>query len=449
MAQITDLSEVRQKRHKKRTRKGLLLIVIILLLTFTLSVLFSSREKYGFSSLTDWFQSGNGYPIEAPGGKSKGMYELNGLLCVVNDTDLLMYNAKGGEVFSGKHQMADPQARIDDSMLLLFDQGAKSYTLYQNHVPLVDSETDYVIYNGAVSSKGSFALSTRSEDYLSQVTVYDKNGREQYSWNYSNKIVTCIALSQSGNHLAVSGLYTEDGTMKSQLLLYYNGELVDSREFNDAVLCSLVFVGENEIKGISDRGAFVISSKGKLLGEYDYQSQPLSAYCNSAESTVVLLGDYRQNGGYHVVALDQSMNRKSSTEIKGNIHVMKADANNVYLLAGNQYYQIDLAGGEHLAEEKSEYLYDLQPIGKGVFAITNEEIIRIEQVKAEERQQSSVIPEKTNEADDLDWEDGETSLPEEETPGESVPEAGMPEEQPDPTQDLFSDGEIKPGEPGL
>lgn len=452
MAEITNLSEVRQKRNKKRTRKGLVLIAVILLLTFILTFLFSSRDSYGLDSFFDLFQSGPGYPVEAPGGKSKGMYDLGGLLCITNDTDLMMYNANGSKTFSVKHQMSDPQILIRENMLLIFDQGAKSYALYQKNVPLVDSQTDYVLYTGAVSAKGSFALATRSEDYLSQVTVYDKNNAPQYSWNYSDKIVSVIALSPSGSRLAVCGLYTEDGTIKSQLLLYNNGQLVDTRTFDDALICSLVFVGETQIRGITDQGAFLISDKGKLLGEYDYKSKPLAAFSNTTQSTVLLLGDYRQDGGYELVALSGEMNRQSSSEIQGNIHTLKADENNAYILAGNHYYQIDLLSGEHLVEEESEYLYDLQPIGKGVFAITNAEIIRMEQVRSEDRQtQSHIVPESNGkEEEPEDWEIQEEQKPdaEETTPSETEDHSPIPETEPQEQESKPSTG-TNPQDPGL
>jgi len=450
MAEITNLSEVRQKKKKKSTRKGIFLMVLVLVLTLVLSLLFSSSREYGVESFMDLFQAGEGFPVEAPGGKSKGMYDLNGLLCIVNDTDLTMYNSNGGEAFRTKHQMADPQLKIKENMLLMFDQGAKSYALYQKNVPMVDSDSDYMIYTGAVSAKGNFALATRSEDYLSQVTVYDENNAPKYTWNYSNKIVSSVAMSPNGSKLAVCGLFTEEGTIKSQLLLYNNGELVDSREFDDALICSLVFVNESQIRGVTDQGAFLISDKGRLLGEYDYKAQPLAAFSNTEDGTVLLLGDYRQDGGYDVVSLNNEMNRRSSSSIKGNIHVMKADAHNAYILAGSKYYQIDLLSGEQLVAEESEYLYDLQPIGKGVFAITNEEIIRMEQVKSEERGENSVIPEQSKADEEVDdWDAGEETPSEEpsETPPAETPEE-VPE-VPEKPQEIIPSSGTNPQDPGL
>ena len=177
---------------------------------------------------------------------------------------------------------------------------------------------------------------------------------------------------------------------------------------------------------------------------------------------MLLLGDYRQDGGYEVVALNGDMNRQSITSIKGNIHTLKADSGNAYILAGSQYYQIDLLTGEHLVEEPSEYLYDLEPIGKGVFAITNEEIVRMEQVKAEKRQtEGSIVPEQSSSADDEleDWElpDESESIEEvpEETPEETPSTEGetaedvteeLPEEN---TEEVTPSTGTKPEEPGL
>ncbi len=454
MAQITDLSEVRSKKQKERTGKGILMILGLLLLTAVMSILFNSRSEYGLSSFMDLFESGKGYPIEAPSGKSKGMYKLDSLLCLTNDTDLIMYNNRGGEAYSVKHQMSDPHVQVQDSMLLIFDQGSKSYTLYQRNVPLVDSETSHSIYTAAVSSKGLFALATRSEDYLSQVTVFDKNNATKYSWNYSDKVVSAVALSPSGNKLAVSGLYAQDGTIHSQLMLYDNGQLIDSRNFDDAVICSLTFVGETELRGISDQGAFLISDKGKLRGEYDYKSQPLAAYSNTPESTVLLLGDYRQDGGYQVVYLNSDMVRQSSTTIKGNIHTLKADASNAYILAGNKYYQVDLKNGEILVNEDADYIYDLQPIGKGVFAVTSTQIVRMEQVKgSDEENTEPVVPEQPAIKDETeDWEtpteENPVEVPPEESPSEEpeVPDEETPIE-PEPLPETPTG--TAPGDPGL
>jgi len=385
VAEITQLSELRRKQKKKKTRRGVLLILLVLAATLALSLLYRSRSDYGLSSFADLFQPGGGYPVQAPGGKSLGMYNVDGLLTVVTDTDLTMYNQKGGEAYRVKHKMTRPQADIRGELLLLFDQGSRSYTLYQKNQALVDSQTQESLYTGAVSAKGGFALATRSQDYLSQVTVYDRSGREQYSWNYADKLVTALALSPSGNKLAVCGLFTEEGSLKTQLLLYDNGQLVDSRNFDNAIICDLLFLGETQLRGVSDQEAFLISDKGRVMGEYDYKAQPLAAYSLTAESTVLLLGDHRQEGGYQLVALNSDMTRRSSTEIQGNIHSLKADGSNAYILAGSHYYQIDLATGEHLVEEESDYWFDLQPIGKGLFAMTNEEILRLNPVRAQQR----------------------------------------------------------------
>lgn len=385
MAEITDFNEVRKKRQRKRMIRGIILVAAILLVTFVLSY-FMNHDPYGGpKSFFQQFQSGSGYPVDAPGGKTKGMYSLDGLLVVVNDTDLLMYNNRGGKVFEVKHQMASPQINIEGDMMLMVDEGSKSYALYRKNTPIVDSKTDRVIYTGAVSLKGGFAIATRSDDYLSQVSVYGRNNQVRYTWNYSDKIITNLALSPSGDRLAVCAIFTQDGIIKTEMLLYYKGDLVGQRVFEDAFVCSLDFTDETSIQGITDRGTFLCTDKGKLLGEFDYKSEPLAAFHNSAQAVVLLLGDYRQMSGYEMVILNSNMTKRASTQINGTIHKLKADGKNAYVLAGNHYYQIDLATGKHLVEEKSEYLYDMQPIGRSIYAITNDQIVRMQQVQSDDR----------------------------------------------------------------
>ena len=452
MEQVTNLGEVRKKRKRKKLLRAAAAIIFILAVTYGAAAIMNHQDYMGPASFFTMLQGGEGYPVEAPGGKSKGLYTAGGNLAVVNDTDLFLYNTKGSQIFNVKHHMANPLAKSAGNFLLMFDRGGKGYSLYNRVDPVADGKMETPIYTGAVAQNGVFAIATRGKDYLSQVTVYSRSSQEQYSWNYADKMATNIALSPNGNKMAVAALYTQDGVLHSQLLLYNDGQLVETRDFEDEVVCHLLFTNDDTIVGITDATAFSITSKGKLRGEFHYQGQGLSAFAATEHTTVLLLGSYQQNGGYDLISLTEDMLKESSAKVQGTVHQICADDENAYILAGNRFYQCNLKTGALKVETLSDYVYDIIPLGRYVYAVTNEQITRT--VK-EDISQWQTAPQNKDQEDNPEPEPPEennqgASPPPEGTKGEepgNVPEEenseGSKEETPPPTEE-------KPqGVPGL
>lgn len=433
MEQVTNLGEVRKKKKRKKVLRAVAVIVLILAVTYGAAVVMNHPDYMGPASLFTMFQSGGGYPVEAPGGKSKGLYTAANNLVVVNDTDLFMYNASGSQIFTVKHRMANPMAQSAGNFLLIYDRGGKSYNLYNRITPSVDGKTENPIYAGATAADGTFVIASRSEDYLSQVVVYSHNGQEKYSWNYSDKMVTNVALSPSGENMAVAALYAQDGILYSQLAIYRKGELAASRSFENEVMCHLLFAEEDRITGITDATAFSIDSKGKMLGEYHYQGQSLSAFAATENSTALLLGSYQQNVGYDMVSLTQDMLKQSAAKVQGTVHKMCADGTSAYILAGNKFFQYDLETGALKGEVLADYVYDIVPMGKYVYAITSEEITRAVKEDISQWQEKQEAPQE--EAEPLEGEDnaapeGENTLPDEAVPPEQQDAQEQPQNTP-------------------
>ena len=84
MAKVTDFKKLKQRQARRRAFKLAGLAGVILVIAYLLSSLVNSPEFAGLSSLGDMIKGGPGYPIDAPGGKIKGMYqneEQYGLFC--------------------------------------------------------------------------------------------------------------------------------------------------------------------------------------------------------------------------------------------------------------------------------------------------------------------------------------------------------------------------------
>ena len=130
MAKITDFRELKRRQARKRGMKLLALIALVLVGTYLLSSIVNTPNFAGLSSVVDMIKGGPGYPIDAPGGKAKGMYQNESSLVMLNETTIYFYNTSGSEVYSAQHRMGNPQVETSGTMLLNYDRGSKTYAAY-------------------------------------------------------------------------------------------------------------------------------------------------------------------------------------------------------------------------------------------------------------------------------------------------------------------------------
>ena len=116
MAKITDFRELKRRQSRKRGMKLLALIALVLVGTYLLSSIVNTPNFAGLSSVVDMIKGGPGYPIDAPGGKAKGMYQNESSLVMLNETTIYFYNTSGSEVYSAQHRMGNPQVETSGTM---------------------------------------------------------------------------------------------------------------------------------------------------------------------------------------------------------------------------------------------------------------------------------------------------------------------------------------------
>mgnify|MGYP006902658236 CR=1 FL=1 len=96
----------------------LVLVALILLAAYLFSSIVNTPSFAGLSSVLDMIKGGPGYPIDAPGGKVKGMYQNGSSVVLLNETTIYFYNTSGSEVYSELHRMSNPQVETSGNMLL-------------------------------------------------------------------------------------------------------------------------------------------------------------------------------------------------------------------------------------------------------------------------------------------------------------------------------------------
>ena len=376
MAKVTDFKKLKQRQARRRAFKLAGLAGVILVIAYLLSSLVNSPEFAGLSSLGDMIKGGPGYPIDAPGGKIKGMYQNDSGIILLNETTLYIYNTSGTEVYSNLHRMGNPQVQTSGTMMLNYDRGSKTYAAYSRNNLFYNGSTDEAIRCGAISQNGCIAIATQTENAQTRVTVLDSRQREQYVWKTDN-VVTALAMSDNGSAVAIASSYAQAGELKNVLTVLKNGQEQNRYELANQLILALEFDGSN-VRCITDKNAFILGTEGKIIGQFDYKGQSLAAFSMYENGVALVFGDYEQDRKYTLASVaDDFYTLNGTTTLNDSLQKVKAIGNTILVLGGSSFHEYSAYDCELLKEETNESYYDIQPMGNSIYAMTTTQIVRL------------------------------------------------------------------------
>lgn len=376
MAKVTDFKKLKQRQARRRAFKLAGLVGVILVIAYLLSSLVNSPEFAGLSSLGDMIKGGPGYPIDAPGGKIKGMYQNDSGIILLNETTLYIYNTSGSEVYSNLHRMGNPQVQTSGTMMLNYDRGSKTYAAYSRNNLFYNGSTDEAIRCGAISQNGCIAIATQTENAQTRVTVLDSRQREQYVWKTDN-VVTALAMSDNGSAVAIASSYAQAGELKNVLTVLKNGQEQNRYELANQLILALEFDGSN-VRCITDKNAFILGTEGKIIGQFDYKGQSLAAFAMYENGVALVFGDYEQDRKYTLASVaDDFYTLNGTTTFDDSLQKVKAIGNTILVLGGSSFHEYSAYDCELLKEETNESYYDIQPMGNSIYAMTTTQIVRL------------------------------------------------------------------------
>lgn len=376
MAKVTDFKKLKQRQARRRAFKLAGLAGVILAIAYLLSSLVNSPEFAGLSSLGDMIKGGPGYPIDAPGGKIKGMYQNDSGIILLNETTLYIYNTSGSEVYSNLHRMGNPQVQTSGTMMLNYDRGSKTYAAYSRNNLFYNGSTDEAIRCGAISQNGCIAIATQTENAQTRVTVLDSRQHEQYVWKTDN-VVTALAMSDNGSAVAIASSYAQAGELKNVLTVLKNGQEQNRYELANQLILALEFDGSN-VRCITDKNAFILGTEGKIIGQFDYKGQSLAAFSMYENGVALVFGDYEQDRKYTLASVaDDFYTLNGTTTLNDSLQKVKAIGNTILVLGGSSFHEYSAYDCELLKEETNESYYDIQPMGNSIYAMTTTQIVRL------------------------------------------------------------------------
>ncbi len=142
-----------------------------------------------------------------------------GGLAVVSRSNVSAFTATGRRTLNSNSAYSKPFALSSDKYLLIYDIGEGNMDIYNSFAKVYSEKLNYPISGACFSKEGSFAVITRSEEYESEIIVYDKNFKKLINYR-KGSFALDVAISPDGRTLGAVYVDTDNGLVCTKLVFY-------------------------------------------------------------------------------------------------------------------------------------------------------------------------------------------------------------------------------------
>lgn len=356
--QATDAKaeETAAPRRKRRKRRLWWRVLVVALVCVALFLVWKNWDTLNPVSAWDWLSlqitggaKGDGFPHTLEGSTVLQMQPVKNRLALLTDNALVLLNGTAGETARRTHSFARPQMSVAGEYVLLCEVGGKRVRLETEYATKLQKTLSGTAVTAAVAEDGSFAVVTEATgSHMSEVILYDRDGKEKYHWYSSDLLVTDVALTTDGKQMAAVGVTAIDGACESRLMVFdvTDFEATPQRYVGtDVLLAAVEYVDDKTLAAIGDEAVWIVRPKEDAKTSVSYDTQQLLQYAVSEERVILVRERLGSTSGGVVTALDTAGNVVYQSEFTGAFRDVAATEDTVLLLTDKTLYCYDEKGG--------------------------------------------------------------------------------------------------------
>ena len=335
-----DPKEVKKKvrRLHKEKVKDILAIVILAALAVCGTYLLLKNQTYdrarSASSYTNDISDTNSY-VQFAGG-----------IVRYNRDGVVFLNRRNEEQWIQSTQIQNPIVEVKDEAFAVADRGGNSILVFTEDGLKGEIETTLPIERIAVSEQGIVSAILRNEN-SPRILTYDAAGNilvEQQVTMSSMGYPVALDLSDDGNTLAVSYLYTEGTNMGSRVIYYNFGEAgqskadntVMSEEYSGTIAADIFFIGSDRSVVVGDNSFTIYRGleAPEKENEVTLNREISSVFYSDRYIGFILLNE--EKSGYEVSLYDRTGGQVMRREIPGEYNHVKIDGDEIIMYDGSR-----------------------------------------------------------------------------------------------------------------
>lgn len=262
----------------------------------------------------------------------------NGLL-VASDSEIKIFTSTGRVTLTAGTEMVNPRVSVSNGNVLIYDQGRKTFSIYNSFVKLYSERTEYPIAIADMAESGEFLIVTSSAKYSSVVKIYGGDFEQQSEYSKNDRIISA-SISDNGKYAAILSLNASDGVSHVTLnvLDCKKGDIVSSTTLSGSMPYGCEFLTNERIAIFLDDKACVLSRDGKTVGEYIYPSGVERLDVHNDRFALLL------NDGA-IVVLDSACSKVFSASVESGVRDIELAGGYVYLLRSREAVRISTTLG--------------------------------------------------------------------------------------------------------
>ena len=252
-------------------------------------------------------------------------------LAVVSDSEIKLFTSTGRVTLTEGTEMTNPKICSSDRYVLVYDQGRKSFAVYNSFVKLYSEKLKFNVSSADISENGAFLIVTSSEEYASLVKVYDSNFSPVCEYK-KNDYVISAKLSDDGRYAAVLSLSVDNGESVSAINVIdcKKNKILSTKTFKGSMPYRCDFLTNDRIAVFLDEEVLILTRNGDTKGKFEYLSSPekIDVY----KDNFAIVFSESENGEKTVAVFDSECRMRRAGTVSGNVYDMKLADGYVYIL---------------------------------------------------------------------------------------------------------------------
>ncbi|MBR6677062.1 MAG: hypothetical protein IKL24_07010 [Clostridia bacterium] len=267
-------------------------------------------------------------------------------LAVATNTGFTLYSKTGSADLETSDVMQSPRLETGEKYALVYDVGAKNYSVFTTVARVLYTEAPAEILDAAVSDSGSYALLTSSDEAKALVTVYNKDFAEVTKY-YKDKFVIDIALDNEGTHVATAAVEVGASELCGEISVVEIGV----KEAQNVTLPGMMplqteYTEDGRLVVLCDTG-LVILDGAKEIARVSYDGRVPRAYCIEKNIVALAFADNVIGSENTVFVYDTSGKELYDIKINGGVDMLATDGEeSIYTVSDMAAFEISLENGK-------------------------------------------------------------------------------------------------------
>lgn len=269
-------------------------------------------------------------------------------LAIAGNTSVTVFTPSGRQTISQKLQYSKPTAEGSGKYLLVYDADGTQYSLYNSYAQVWSGKSRYPIRSAAVSASGSYLLLSASDEFPSEMELYDDRFDRIGYFTLSSYVID-VAINRKGTVFAfLASEVTDSGAFATSVRIYETGrsEPIAVTPLGSGLGLSCAFTDSGTLSVVCGDGIYTVSSRGSLLNRFAFDENRIRSADLNGDGCALLLGKSEISSQKSVVVFDKNGKPVYHEDVAENAETVRLSGGAIFLQCTDGIVRVTTGNGK-------------------------------------------------------------------------------------------------------